>query len=104
MLSSFAVIETLTIADTVLPNETVPVPALTVTELVPPPVPPLNGAPKVMLLLLLEVLIVVVPVKVMKVVLPPILIGPPEVIVPPKRRPFGAVAVNPLPKVHDDVV
>ena len=75
-------------ADTVLPNETVPVPALMVTELVPPLTPPLNGAPKVMSLLLLEVFRVVVPVKVMKVVFPPILIGPPEVIVPPKSRPF----------------
>ena len=88
ILISFAMMVILTIAETVLPNETVPVPALIVTELVPPLTPPLNGAPNVISLLLLDVLIVLVPVRVMKVVLPPILIGPPEVIVPPKSRPF----------------
>ena len=104
ILISFAVMATFTIDDTVLPNKTVPVPALIVTEFVPPSTPPLKGAPNVISLLLLDVLIVVVPVKVMKVVFPPILIGPPEVIVPPKVSPFCVVAVKPFPKVHEEVV
>ena len=104
ILISFAVMATFTIDDTVLPNETVPVPALMVTEFVPPSTPPLKGAPNVISLLLLDVLIVVVPVRTIEVVYPPILIGPPEVMVPPKVRPFCVVAVKPFPKVHEEVV
>ena len=104
IFNSLAVMAILTIEDTVLPNETVPVPALIVTEFVTPLTPPLNRAPKVMSLLLLEVLIVVAAVKTIELVYPPILIAPPEVIVPPKRRPFCVVAVNPFPKLHEEAV